>query len=526
MCGQPAWLIIRAMATDDRDEDTPSISRAEIIEQVQAAGLASRVIGQESENLDDAALADLVDELHRRTVVAEHTGTDIRDVGEDDFDDLVRAGNRAAFEDTTGVGYDRLTDLGKLVVDAELRDPTGSSSTGFDRILDDIVAGREGTAFVNPAGGSDGSGNGGGGGKDDGGGSAGFDDGFDDGFGGGSGDGSGTGTGASDDVTGGADDPEGAPPDGDGSGEDVDGTGGSDDPTGGGAGGQGDGGQGDGEQGGSVGTVFEVSVGSTENDPASDDFGEGPLTTFARGEDGTWYDEAGNEVTDPDSVAALEAQYESYQAQGGQDTPGEITPSGETHEEAVAGSDDDPDDEEEPDDAGGGVETTPNEDAPPPPPDDLDLSFQPGPKAGTTDPADDGGINSGTIDTSVGFPDKVDLIGQPGRDDLQFGGGAPGPVGEPGGPRPGQVDPVPDDGFGTGAGADAPGSGPEIDPFDRAGSFEPVDRPAPTDDSSADDGDDDGTAFARVELHEGLLVDDDDLLVAHRDLHRDERDTD
>jgi hypothetical protein len=369
--------------------------RADVIDQLKASGHFDRgIIGRGPDDLSDEDIKDAVDELARRTVVSETTGKDVRDVKDQDFDKLIDDAEHRAAEDTLGIKLDDLSPLGRLIVESELRDPTGRGSTQFDDLLVDARDGTNTSGFFDRGKGtgtnttpgtdpndspSDSSG------SDSGGSGSGSDDGgaFDDGFGGpgddgadGGGDDGGV---PGDDVTGGVDfgqGDDGPPPDGDGGELDPDPTGGSDDGDPGGqpgasAGGGGDVGGGDvgggdvggGDVGGggggaddgsgeTVDTVFQVNVGEEDVDPGSDTFGEGTDITFFRSDDGRWFDEAGHEVTDPDDTAALEEQYEEFQEAGGTDTAGTLEVSDTTFEEAVEqanqGEDEAPQGEDEP----------------------------------------------------------------------------------------------------------------------------------------------------------------------------------
>ena len=89
-----------------------------------------------------------------------------------------------------------------------------------------------------------------------------------------------------------------------------------------------------------VGVVLGVQGGVADADVNSDSYGEGVWADAYRAEDGRWFDGAGNEITDPTSLANLEALYDSYVADGGvPEEIGTITPTGETHEDAVAADD-------------------------------------------------------------------------------------------------------------------------------------------------------------------------------------------
>jgi hypothetical protein len=109
-------------------------------------------------------------------------------------------------------------------------------------------------------------------------------------------------------------------------------------PSGSGSGSGGGGGSPTGEE---VPIVFQVSTGDVEADPSSDSFTDGSVLTFNRSADGRWFDEAGHEVTDPNSIAALEQQYNAYKAEGGADTNvGTVKVDEQTYEEAVAAASD------------------------------------------------------------------------------------------------------------------------------------------------------------------------------------------
>ena len=296
----------------------------------------------------------------------------------------------------------------------------------------------------------------------------------------------------SDDVTGGSDGPGDAPPDdqpADDEPHDDDVISGSDDPEDPPPGGDGDGDGGGGGGGGS--STPSDSTPPADDEEDSDDGGfdyygptnpSGESGEYHRDDDGTWTDENGDEVTDPDTVASLEHEYEEYQ-EAVEDQPEE--------EPEPEPDDDEPDDDEEGPEGGSGVETTPADDNPPLP-DDLreqlerdfaDLrALQPRPGGGDTDPADDSGFD--VRDPSVRLPSHEELgqslFGQPPLDVHEGGGGGsfnPGADSQGGG----VIDPSDD--------ADASFEGPQRDddPFDRPPPIEPAaeaEEPPPDDDDA------------------------------------------
>ncbi|MFM7684860.1 MAG: hypothetical protein ACKPDI_02915, partial [Actinomycetota bacterium] len=69
-----------------------------------------------------------------------------------------------------------------------------------------------------------------------------------------------------------------------------------------------------------VDVMFQSSHGRNTGEAAPDGGAQGAesvMLTFNRTADGHWYDEAGHEVTDPATIAALEADWVSYQEAGG-----------------------------------------------------------------------------------------------------------------------------------------------------------------------------------------------------------------
>lgn len=492
---------------DDPDDGAPvaPATRAEVIDQLTGAGFFDRhIIGREPENLTDAELADLVDELARRSFVAEATGKDVRDVVDTDFADVVREAGTAAVEQSITTPLGSLSDLGRLVAEADFRDPTGVRSPAYDQLLEDIATGNPDSPFLDHGGRTGTSDPGGTGGGD--------------------------GTGSSSGLPGPSEPSEpsdrSGPPTGSGA---------DDAPAGGGPGTVGEtppptgslGGDPPSAGGDPVPTVFETTFfqDPETGTPSGGDVGAGSAE-FVRGADGTWYDAAGNAVTDPGTVENLEAQYTSYRDQGGTDTQGTIVPTGRTHEEAGDPPPDDPppddpppDDPDDPDDAvppGGDpddpddpdVEFTPDPDAPVLPP-RSELTF-PGfrPKDGTVDPVEDEGLNSGPVDTSVRLPGQLDLVGNPGSPDpgLDFGAGAGGvrPIGDPFAPDGRVINYGPDGDFGAGA------RGPEDDPFDTGPQIDLLDPPG----SAADphDGGAGGVGDVSFEIVDDRpRIDDDDL---------------
>jgi hypothetical protein len=89
-----------------------------------------------------------------------------------------------------------------------------------------------------------------------------------------------------------------------------------------------------------VDVMFQSSHGRLTTDGAPDGGATGAdsvMLTFSRTEDGRWFDEAGHEVTDPATIAALEGDWEAYQEAGGTATDaGTVTPSNTTFEQAFA----------------------------------------------------------------------------------------------------------------------------------------------------------------------------------------------
>jgi hypothetical protein len=95
---------------------------------------------------------------------------------------------------------------------------------------------------------------------------------------------------------------------------------------------------------------------------------------------------------------------------------------------------------------------------------------------GVTDPSeiDDAAFGAGALPGSAVPDRKLDLIGNPGTEDLRTGGGSPP------NPDPGTIDPVP------GADDGPPATGPEDDPFDDGSA--PLEPPAATGEGEAASG--------------------------------------
>ncbi len=166
---------------------------------------------------------------------------------------------------------------------------------------------------------------------------------------------------------------------------------------------------------------------------------------------------------------------------------------------------------------GSGVEFTPDPDAPVLPPRDS-LTFDPfTPKEGAVDPADDGGVNTGQIDTTVRLPDSLTLLGNPGSAnpglDFGSGSGSGGPLGDPLAPDDRVINHGPDSDFGAGA------TGPEDDPFDTGPTIKPIDR----DDVGA--GTEEGDATNHVDLRDSteFVIEHPVARLDGHDLHLDAR---
>ncbi|MEJ2863209.1 hypothetical protein [Actinomycetospora flava] len=472
------------MAGSEDDEETPGITREEVIDQLRDAGLFStRVVGGRTpDQYTDAELADLMDEFADRTVVAEELGKDVRDVTEADVAAVHGAVDHRVVQDTLGIDPGGLTPLGKMVVDAELRDSTGTSSSVFDALLGEVARGGGRSFFQAPA-----TGPGAGQGAVA--------------AGGGTGTGT-TGAGAGTGASGGGrtgspfgEDPfprEGVPSGSPAAGAPA----ASDETVVGGAD------EAERHGGEEVDTVFQMTTGDT---------------VYYRTDDGEWFDEYGHHVTDPDSITMLEGGYQEHRQKGGTDHSGTLTTSGYTHEEVGgaqpgttpddgevrSGSDDEPEEEEgEPldgtaeDDGGnddeneegvdsasgdgasgeedpaGGVGFTPDPDAPVLPPLESLVFAGHRPRPGQVDPADD--ATDGPFETHVEArgPDRFDLFGNPGSPESGVVGVGTGPHTGGGflGPSPGQINPTRDGdvGFAT--------TGREDDPFDSGAPPDLADR--------------------------------------------------
>ncbi len=123
-------------------EDAPTISRAEVVAQLEAAGLFDRhIIGAEPENLTDAQLADVVEELGRQTIAAELSGKSVRDARDADTKAAVDAAEEQTLKDL-GIDPSKLTGPAALLVREELRDPTSAPNPLLDSLLTDA---RDGT---------------------------------------------------------------------------------------------------------------------------------------------------------------------------------------------------------------------------------------------------------------------------------------------------------------------------------------------------------------------------------------------
>jgi hypothetical protein len=508
-----ARLRLREHGIDPEDLDDAAVVAHDKAEQAKAEDQAindlirkhtpRHIIGaDEPEDLSDEDKADVLHEIGFREHVGAILGKDPTTLTPADLAEFERqSGHDAVIEAVLGKPISELTAVDAAQARQRLRNQE------FD---ERIAAGQASGAGSGSGGGSDpGAGSGGGAGDGSG------DDPFDDvGVGHGPGAGAGDGDGG-DDVTGGHDDPgAGLPdgPDGDGGSDDV--TEGHDDPEGAPPGGDG-GGSGAAPRGGSSG-----SGGSQDTAPPPQDDDEGGFDyfgptnpsgqsgSFHRDDDGTWTDADGDEVTDPDTVASLEHEFDRYEdeVEQAENAPPEDDP---------PQGDDDDDDGDEPaegegEDGDGGEEdgqssVEEQEGDPAGPdggggniPDDLrdaigaDLgrlrALRPSTGDGVTDPVDDAGVSA--VDRSGPVPDPVEiahrLLGNPGSAEgpRLVGGGGAGNIDLGANPHgAGVTDPSPLD-------DDGPSDGPhrEQDPFDRGPQVTPS---FPDDDPPADDADDD-----------------------------------
>lgn len=125
--------------------------RDQAIDALRGAGFFDRpIIGRSPEELSDEDLNESLAELARRSLVSEVTGTDIHDVKDADFGNLLDTTQHAVVEDVLGVSLDALTPVGKALVESELRDTTGTSSQMFNDMLDDLAGGTNNSGFIRP----------------------------------------------------------------------------------------------------------------------------------------------------------------------------------------------------------------------------------------------------------------------------------------------------------------------------------------------------------------------------------------
>lgn len=129
----------------DKDGGAPTISREEAVQQLKDAGFFDRlIIGREPESLTTDDLRDLIEELGRRTVVADISGRDVKDVKDSDFADLLRDVKDRTVEEVLGKKVSELSPLERLVVEQRFRDPDGvKASTPFADVVEKIAEGKQ-----------------------------------------------------------------------------------------------------------------------------------------------------------------------------------------------------------------------------------------------------------------------------------------------------------------------------------------------------------------------------------------------
>ena len=386
--------------------------REQAISALRGAGFFDRpIIGRSPEELSDEDLNEQLAELARRSLVSEVTGKDVRDVKDADFGNLLDTTQHQVIEDVLGIPLDALTPVGKALVEAEIRDTTGTSSQGFRDLVDDLAAGTNNAGFIRPTDAWNTGAAGGamivGGGTSGGGTSGGSDGGSDGDSSGGDGSSSGTGTdGAADFDLGFAPSDRFAPIGGDSA---TGGTGGSNGDTGPG-----------GTDSGGTDSGGSSTGGSTDSDS----------TTSGGGGSGSGTEGNGDEqrhvlVVETSEGSTSYTYYEredgSMYVVGSDGTTREAT-SDEVEVWGSGGSDDDDDDDSSSGDAGDSepsTEFTPN-------PDNVDFGDPFGllPERqivfeddGATDPTDDGGAG-GEVDS--GYVRRVPDVSQPVDQDTRY----------------------------------------------------------------------------------------------------------